>query len=185
MHSAVQAHLDNIVRPALREYVAAERALDTANRSNDQRLIDKVRQDVMRRARTASIELHHLQDVVVANDPAYPALEDIRTALRGACVFARGSAVVNDTDLLRDTADAFKYYEMDRRSSTVAGADAVVSVSNGYGEMRFGEQKWGGLEQVTVTQKNGHKYSLLWIVQNSYDAWMKLLSQPLTPFGDY
>jgi hypothetical protein len=60
-----------------------------------------------------------------------------------------------------------------------------VSISNGYGEMRFGEQKWGGLEQVTVTRKNGHKYSPLWIVQNSYDAWMKLSNQPLAPFGNY
>jgi hypothetical protein len=185
MHSAVQAHLNNIVRPALREYVAAERALDTANRSNDQGLIDEARQEAMRRARTASIELHHLQDVVVAKDPAYPTLEDIRTALRRVCVFVRGSAAVDDTDLLRDTADAFKHHEMDRKSSTVAGADAVVSISNGYGEMRFGEQKWGGLEQVTVTRKSGHKYSLLWVVQNSYDAWMKLLSQPIVPFGEY
>jgi hypothetical protein len=185
MHSAIQAHLDNIVRPALREYVAAERALDAANRSNDQGLIDEARQEVMRRARTASIELHHLQDVVVANDPAHPRLEDIRAALRDVCVFARGSAAVDDTDLPRDTANAFKHYETNRKSSTVAGTDAVVSISNGYGEMRFGEQKYGGPEQVTVTRKNRHKYSLLWIVQNSYDAWMKLLSQPLMPFGDY
>ncbi len=141
MHSTVQAHLDNVVRPALREYVAAERALDTANRSNDQGVIDEARQEVMRRARTASIELHHLQDVVVANDPTYPTLEDIRAALRGVCVFARGSAAVDDTDLLRDTANAFKHYETNRKNSTVAGADAVVSISNGYGQMRFGEQK--------------------------------------------
>jgi hypothetical protein len=115
MHSAVQTHLDNIVRPALREYVAAERALDAANTLNDQALIDEARQEAMRRARTESIELHHLQDVLAANDSAYPKLEPIRTALRAVCVFARGSVAVDDTDLLRDTADAFKHFAKARR----------------------------------------------------------------------
>jgi hypothetical protein len=51
--------------------------------------------------------------------------------------------------------------------------------------MRYGEQKWSGIEQVTVTCKNGHKYSLLYIIQNSFDSWMKVLSQPELPMGQY
>jgi hypothetical protein len=34
---AILDHLDNIVRPAIREYFAAEEALDAANASKDQR----------------------------------------------------------------------------------------------------------------------------------------------------
>jgi len=60
-----------------------------------------------------------------------------------------------------------------------------VSISNGYGEMRYGEQKHGGLEQVTITRNDGNKYALLWIVQNSYDAWMQVLCLPQTPRWQY
>ena len=74
---------------------------------------------------------------------------------------------------------------MTRQNSTVSGAAANISISNGYGEMRYGKQKWSGIEQVTVTCKNGHKYSLLYIIQNSFDAWMKVLSQPELPMGQY
>ena len=72
---------------------------------------------------------------------------------------------------------------LNRSNSSIAGASAIVSISNGYGEMRYGEQKHGGKEQVTVQTKNGHKYSLLWIVHNSYDAWMRVLGQPQNPLG--
>lgn len=181
-------HLDNIVRTAVREYVATERALDAAHIAKDANAIDAARNNVMRRARIAATELHHLQDFVLHNpQPAlsFARIEDIRSALRAVCVFGRGTVAVDDTDLLRDTADAFKHHLMTRQNSTVSGAAANISISNGYGEMRYGKQKWSGIEQVTVTCKNGHKYSLLYIIQNSFDAWMKVLSQPELPMGQY
>lgn len=183
---AVLYHLNTIVRPALTKYVAAEKALDLANDSKDQAAIDTARIEVMQTARNAATELHHLQDVVLFDTkPRFVDLEDVRNALRAVCVFARGPTAVDDTDLLRDAADAFKHFVMTRPSSTVSGAAAIVSISNGYGEMRYGEQKYGGHEQVTVARKNGNKYSLLWICQNSYDAWMKVLGEPERPFGEY
>jgi len=51
--------------------------------------------------------------------------------------------------------------------------------------MRYQEQKHGGKEQVTVQTKDGNKYSLLWIVHNTYDAWMTVLGQPQKPLGDF
>ena len=50
-------------------------------------------------------------------------------------------------------ADAFKHYVIGRPNSTVSGASAIVSIGNGFGEMRYGEEKYGGREQVTVTRK--------------------------------
>jgi hypothetical protein len=183
---AVQHHLNTIVRPALTKYVAAEKALDLANDSKDQAAIDAARNEVMQAARTAATELHHLQDVVLVDTaPRFVDLDDVRKALRAVCVFARGPTAVDDTDLLRDTAEAFKHFVLTRPSATVSGASAIVSISNGCGEMRYGEQKYSGREQVTVTRKNGHKYSLLWICQNSYDAWMNVLGMPEQPYGDY
>ena len=67
-----------------------------------------------------------------------------------------GDAVRFYTDLLKDTADAIKHFEMSRNSSDVARADDVLSMSNGYGEMRFGEQKFGGKEQVSIKTKDAN-----------------------------
>jgi hypothetical protein len=116
------------------------------------------------------MELHHLQDFALHNQSpplAFAHIEGIREAIRAVCVFARGSVTVGDTDLLRDAAESFKHFHMDRPSSTVAGARAIVSISNGFGEMRYGEQKWNGQEEVTVTTKDGNKYSLLWLIHNT------------------
>jgi hypothetical protein len=180
---AVLVHLDAIVRPALRNYIAAERALDQANASNDQAAIDVARAEVMRTGRTAAAELHHLGDVVTA--PRFADLGTVRQALRAVCVFDRGPVAGPDTDLLHDAADAFKHFVLTRPSATISGASAIVSIANGYGEMRYGEQKYGGMEEVTIARNDGHKYSLRWICQNSYDAWMTVLGLPQTPRWEY
>jgi hypothetical protein len=185
---AILDHLDNVVRPAIREYVAAEEALDAANTSKNQATIDATRIEVIRRARTAATELNHLSDFVLNNQTspmAYADLTAVRTAIRSVCAFARGPTAVQDTHLLRDAADALKHFVLGRPNSSIAGAGAIVSISNGWGEMRYGEQKHGGKEQVTVQTKDGHKYSLLWIVHNTYDAWMKVLAQPQKPLGEF
>lgn len=179
-------HLDNIVRPALRNYIAAERTLDQANMSKDQAAIDAARAELVRAGRTAATELHHLADVVLVDTaPRFADLGAIRQALRAVCVFDRGTVPGPDTDLLHDAADAFKHFVLTRPSATITGAAAIVSIGNGWGEMRYGEQKHGGQEQVTITRNDGNKYALLWIVQNSYDAWMKVLRLPQTPLWQY
>jgi hypothetical protein len=180
-------HLDHVVRPAIREYFAADKALDVANASGDQAAIDAARIELMRKARTAAVELNHLTDFVLHNQTppmAYADLPAIRTAIRSVCVFGRGTVAVEDTDLLRDAADALKHSVLNRPSSDVASGSAIVSLSNGYGEMRYEEQKHGGAEEVTVRTKNGNKYALRWIVHNSYDAWMTVLGQPQKPLGE-
>jgi hypothetical protein len=45
-------HLNRIVRPALREYAAAERSLNAAHDSKDRAAIDAARDAVIRKART-------------------------------------------------------------------------------------------------------------------------------------
>jgi hypothetical protein len=179
-------HLDNIVRPALRNYIAAELALDRANVSRGQAAIDAARAEVMRAGRTAATELHHLGDVVLIDTaPRFADLGAVRQALRAVCVFDRGRVAGPDTDLLHDAADAFKHFVLRRPSATISGAAAIVSIENGYGEMRCGEQKYDGMEEVTVRRNDGNKYSLRWICQNSYDAWMTVLALPQTPRWEY
>jgi len=181
-------HLNRVVRPALRAYVAAELALDAAHKSGDQAAIDAARDTVIGTGWTAATSLHHLSDVVFHNPPAghsYPELKDVRTAIRNVCTFGRAGTAVQDTDLLHDAAEALKHYKLDRKNTNVAGAWAVVAAVSGYGEMRYGEPKYGGGEQIVINTVDGHKYSLLWIIQNSYDAWMRVLGEPELPFGQY
>jgi hypothetical protein len=180
-------HLNRIVRPALRAYVAAEEALDAAHKSGDQAAIAAARDAVVGAGWSAATSLHHMSDVVLHNPPpgrTFAKIEDVRTAIRNVCTFARGQTAVTDTDLLHDAADALKHYKLNRKSD-VAGAWAVVAAASGYGEMRYGEPKYGGKEQVIINTVNGHKYSLLWIMQNSYDAWMRVMGEPELPFGQY
>lgn len=185
---SVLHHLDNIARPALRDYVAAEKALDRANASKVQAAIDAARIEVMRTARNATNELHHLADVVLIDcAPRFPDLTAIRQALRAVCMFARESATApaDDTDLLRDAADAFKHFVLTRSTATITGSAAIVSIGTGFGEMRYGEPKWGGEEQVVIQRINGQKYSMLWVLQDSFDAWMTVLGLPQNPFWQY
>lgn len=51
--------------------------------------------------------------------------------------------------------------------------------------MRWGEGKYGGAEQVIVTTRDGAKRALSSVLQNVFDAWMRLLGQPLPPISLY
>jgi hypothetical protein len=86
---------------------------------------------------------------------------------------------------LRNVADALKHHRPDRPSATVLASTDIATVSMGFGQMRFGEGKFGGVEQVVVTTKNGDMRALSSVLQNVFDAWMTLLGQPLLPLSQY
>ncbi|WP_050422914.1 hypothetical protein [Bradyrhizobium tropiciagri] len=140
--------------------------------------------------RQAAIKLHHLSDFVVSN-PApgatFPDLAGARAAVQSHLIFLREprAPYVDDVVLLRDVADAFKHRKLDRRNATVDGADAIVMTGTGWGKLRYGEGKWGGVEQVIVERKDGSQRALSSVMQNVFDAWLTLLGQPLPPINDY
>src|SRR5262249_27338221 len=110
---------------------------------------------------------------------------DVRNAVEAKCVFLRTTKPVADVTLLRDVADAFKHHRPDRPSATVKVSTDVVPIGSGYGEMRYGEGKYGGAEQVVITIQGGDKRALSSLLQNVFDAWMRLLGQPLLPISEY
>src|SRR5215831_14573575 len=168
-------HVATVVRPALRQYLAAERSLTDALVSKDADAIATARQDVMLAARQAVDVLHHLSDFVLKEpSPAltFAKIEDVRSAVEAKCVFLRNNIPVADVGLLRDVADAFKHHRPDRPSATVRASSDVVAVSLGWGEVRWGEGKWGSPEQVIITANNGDKRALSSVLQNVFDAWM-------------
>ena len=170
---AILDHLKNVVRPALRGYVAADRAFMEAQKAGAG--VDEAKAAAMLAGRQAAIELHHLSDFVV-NNPApgatFPDLAGARAAVQSHLIFLREprAPYVDDVVLLRDVADAFKHHKLDRRNATVDGADAIVMTGTGWGKLRYGEGKWGGVEQVIVERKDGSQRALSSVMQNVFDA---------------
>jgi hypothetical protein len=185
---AILDHIDCTVRPALRAYLAAEKALTAAQVAGDAAASDLARGEVMRTARTAATELHHLTDYALHHPPPnFADIATLRAALQSHVLFLREpkAPVPDDVALLRDTTEAFKHFKLDRASATVADANAVATISTGYGVARWGEGKWGGAEQCMVTRKDGDKRAMTSLLQNVFDAWLTLLVQPLAPIGEY
>lgn len=181
-------HLDAVVRPALRNYLAAERELTEALKSNDATRIGTARRDVMLAARQATDVLHHLSDFVLKErlpPLAFVKIEDVRAAVAAKCVFLRSGTPVADVTLLRDVADAFKHHRPDRLSASVVVSTDVVPIGSGWGQMHSSEGKYGGAEQVIITMKNGDTRALSSVLQNVFDAWMTLLVQSTPPIGEY
>jgi hypothetical protein len=181
-------HIAAVVRPALRRYAAAEKALTDALNSKDAGAIAAARGEVMLAARQATDVLHHLSDFVLKEPSSglgFAKIEDVRSTVEAKCVFLRTVNPIADVMLLRDVTDAFKHHRPDRSSATVLVSTDVVPVGSGWGQMRWGEGKYGGDEQVIITTKDGNKRALSSVLQNVFDAWMTLLGQPLPAINYY
>lgn len=175
-------HLNRTIRPALRSYAAAEAALTTAQVAKDEVATAAAREAAMLAARQAVDVLHHLADFVWKEpDPALPTfsgLDEVRAAVRNHCFFLREPSVpIDDVTLLRDVAVALKHHRPDRGS--VASSQDIVTIGSGWGTMRYGEAKWGGIEQVIVVRKDGSQRAVIGVCQNVFDAWMEVLGQPI------
>ncbi|SNT32867.1 hypothetical protein SAMN05216374_3209 [Tardiphaga sp. OK246] len=188
--SVTLAHMGMTVRPALRAYIAAEQGYTHAQIAVTRLPVDveTERADAMRTARTAAMELHHLCDVA-AHDQTL-ALADpasVRTAVQSRVLFLREpkAPVPDDFQLLRDVVEAFKHFKIDRPRATVTSADDMATIGTGWGVARYGEGKYGGIDQVMVTRKAGDKRALSSILQNVHDAWTTLLGEPLLKIGEY
>jgi hypothetical protein len=105
--------------------------------------------------------------------------------LNAKCCFLQTAKPVADVKLLRDIADAFKHHRPDRSSASVVVSTDIVPIGSGWGQMRYGEGKYGGAEQVVITTKDGDKRALSSVLQNVFDGWMTLLGQPLAPISHY
>lgn len=181
-------HLNSVVRPSLRNFAAADREFVAAQAAAVG--VEEARQVVMLAARQAAVELHHFSDFVL-NNPAPPIVftdvAAVRASVQSHLIFLREPKVpiVDDVALLRDVADAFKHHKLDRPNATVDGADAIIMTGTGWGKLRWGEGKWGGIEQVIVERKNGDQRALSSVMQNVFDAWLALLNQSLPPIGEF
>jgi hypothetical protein len=181
-------HLDRIVRPGLRRYAEAEAALTKAHAARDGTAIDAARIETGLAARQAVDGLHHLADFMWKEPDCWPRafanLEDVRSGVESRCLFLRNAQVpVKDVTLLRDVSVAFKHHRPTR--GAVAVSTDILPEPGGYGSRRWGEGKWGGVEETVVTTKDGAKRALSSVLQNVFDAWMGMLGLPQNRINEF
>ncbi len=183
----ILGHLNRVVRPGLHRYADAEATLTKAHAAQDQIAIEAARIETGLAARQAVDGLHHLADFMWNEPTCWPRtfadLEDVRSEVESRCVFLRNAQVrIKDVTLLRDISVAFKHHRPTR--GAVAVSTDILPEPGGYGGRRWGEGKWGGVEETVVTTKDGAKRALSSVLQNVFDAWMEVLGQPQTRINE-
>jgi hypothetical protein len=96
----------------------------------------------------------------------------------------RSDEQVEDIQLCGDVADALKHAILTRNveARQIRENDAVISLSSGFGELSYGEGKYGGTEQVIVLANSGTR-ALSSVLQNVVDAWRRAASLELPALG--
>lgn len=102
---------------------------------------------------------------------------------RDFCQMGRDGPPAKDLTLLGAVVDAFKHAELRNKARPVTSIRATVVTSTGYGELGFGEGKYGGIDQVIVRIHGQNSRALSLILQNNMDMWRRVLQLPLEPYG--
>ena len=91
---------------------------------------------------------------------------------------------VTDVELCGDVADALKHAILTRNvdARQIRENDAVLALGTGFGELSFGEGKYGGTQQVIVLANSGTR-ALSSVLQNVIDAWRRSVGLPLPALG--
>ncbi len=169
-----------IVEPAIAEYDDAENVLTDAT-VNGIGSPDDARALVLRRARTASIELHQFTGRVLASAPRWSRgskIDQIRDWLRTGFVRRVNGQPVDDLAILHDVADAFKHAQLTRKAWFLETDRAVIRTATGFGRLSCGEGKFGGAEQVIVELLDGRQRALSLILWTVRDAWAAAMGKP-------
>lgn len=182
-------HFHEIVIPAWQAYLAAEQRLTDALGAENDVLIERARYDVLREGGAAAFYVHHFGEVILRARPDWLPREVtdpicMMKWLADACTMLRSGDKVADVTLLRDVADALKHAILTRRlrERDVAENDAVIVIGRGFGELRYGEGKFGGVDEVWILAKSGPRV-LSSVLQNVIDAWREKAGIRLPAIG--
>jgi len=177
-----------IVIPAWQAYLGAEEKLTRA--IIDGGNVKRARFDALREGGAAVFYLHHFADIVAADRPHFlpddvKSVGQVQHWLAANCRMFRTEMPSNDVSLLCDIADALKHSHLTRRldERDVASRDAVVVVGSGWGELGYGEGKYGGVEEVLILAHSGTR-PLTSILQNVVDAWRLAMGYALPEIGE-
>jgi hypothetical protein len=183
-------HFSEIVIPAWQAYLAAEERLTAASLGAVDDALVRARYDALREGGAASFYLHHFGEIVLRAAPSWlspKATTSNRVVewLAAFCFALRTERQIADVELLKDVADALKHailtVRVDQRQ--IAANEAVLVISTGYGEVPFGEGKFGGVPQVVIMTHTGIR-PLSTVLQNVLDAWRRVAGLDLPPIGE-
>lgn len=182
-------HFAQIVMPAWQSYLASEVQLTNAVNSEDEGHIRSAKYTALREGGAAVFYVHHFADVVWRAQPGWmPSsiknLKGLREWLEKHCMMLRTSNNVTDVSLLGDVADALKHAILTQRLNMrdISQNDAVLVAGRGYGEGRYGEGKFGGMDQVLILANSGTR-CLSSVLQNVIDAWRRAAGFSLPEIG--
>lgn len=184
--------LDTLLNPAFRDYASAESELSEAIKGENPDAIKTAREKVILAARQAASELHQFSDAVDVERPRWLPSNIVgpravqQWVQKNYCQYLRNGNPCEDMDLLHDIQDAIKHVKLKVRNPPrrVSSDKATVSLSTGYGQLPFGEGKYGGAEQMVVTLDDGRQRALSSVLQNSIDAWRAALGAELPPINN-
>jgi hypothetical protein len=165
------------------------RLTEAASARNDEAL-KRAGYDALREGGAATIYLHHFAEIVRRAQPGWAhgkigSLEDLRHWVSQHCTMLRNDNLpIADVALCGDVADALKHAVLTQRLDVrqVRENDAVIGLSTGYGQLAFGEGKFGGVVQVIVVANSGVR-ALSSVLQNGVDAWRRVSGIALPPIG--
>lgn len=172
-------HFYEIVIPAWQSYVAAEHRLTDAINAGNEEGSRRAGYDALREGGAATIYLHHFADVAIRARPGWIPREihsagELRHCVGRRCTMLRTDRQVADVELCGDVADALKHAILTRNldARQIRQNDAVLALGTGYGELNYGEGKYGGTQQVLVLANAGTR-ALSSVLQNVIDAWRR------------
>jgi hypothetical protein len=145
--------------------------------------------DALREGGAATIYLHHFAEVALraradwlprgARSP-----REVHHWVSERCTMLRTDRHVADVELCGDVADALKHAILSRNldARQIRENDAVLALGAGYGELNYGEGKYGGTPQVLVLANSGTR-ALSSVLQNVTDAWRRSAGVALPELG--
>lgn len=172
-----------------RAYLAAEAALTEAFKIGNAGELEKHRRAALIAAMNVCVPAYHFADAIFAARPAWMSftLTDLATLRQDVekqhCQMLRTGTAATDLVILGAVVDAFKHFELRNHSRPVTAIDATLTVATGWGELGWGEGKYGGVDQVIVELNDGKKRALSSILQNVIDMWRRAMNAQLEDFG--
>jgi hypothetical protein len=163
-------HFNKIVCPSIDDYFAAEDALTVAATSSNG--LEEARYRALRLGAAAAIFLHHFSDVIASRPPEN--LPDFHGDVGKVRAWLTNFGTTEVT-ILRDTADALKHAVLDpNRPRDVQHSGLVLTTARGYGLGRYGEGKYGGVDEVWILANSGMR-PLTAVLRSVRQAWCDAL----------
>lgn len=175
MQIDVHDHFEAIVMPAAEAYQQAERDLTQAvvNEVSEPELV-RARFAALRQGGAAALYLHHFADIVATRGtPRLPDFkDDVAATRRWLADLSRSLSGESDVELLGDVADALKHSVLTRHlPREVEEAGQVLTIARGFGTARFGDGKFGGMDEVWILGRSEPR-SLNAILDSVIAVWL-------------